>query len=94
MEVILSFVHVYLFTQFFQVRLDNLGSSPDSLLLPQITLLLSSQHKKAIQRRSFDVLLAIYKQLYEAVQNPVNLYENPKSILYKTPEELVKHMSK
>ncbi|KRT86877.1 hypothetical protein AMK59_911 [Oryctes borbonicus] len=78
----------------FLMRLDNLGSSPDSLLLPQITLLLSSQHKKAVQRRSFDVLLAIYKQLYEAVHNPSNLYENPKTILYKTPDELAKHVSK
>lgn len=76
----------------FQTRLDNLGSSPDSLLLPQITLLLSSQHKKAVQRRSFDVLLAIYKQLYEAVHNPVNLYENPQNILYKTPDELLTNM--
>ncbi|KAI4471260.1 component of oligomeric golgi complex 6 [Holotrichia oblita] len=78
----------------FLMRLNNLGSSPDSLLLPQITLLLSSQHKKALQKRSFDVLLATYKQLYEAVHNPANLYENPNSILYKTPDELAKHVSK
>ncbi|XP_022916394.1 conserved oligomeric Golgi complex subunit 6 [Onthophagus taurus] len=78
----------------FLIKLDSLSTSPDALLLPQITLLLSSQHKKAIQKRSFDVMLAIYKQLYEAVHNPVNLYENPVGILSKSPEELIQQISK
>lgn len=68
--------------------------TPDSALLPQIHLLTSSKHKKAIQKRAFDVLLAIYKQLYEGVYDPVNLYENPQNILSTKPEELIKLLSK
>ncbi|KAF7264303.1 hypothetical protein GWI33_000328 [Rhynchophorus ferrugineus] len=77
----------------FLSKLDHFAAQPDSILLPQINLLLSSMHKKAVQKRSFDVLLAIYKQLYEAVHNPVNLYEDPNSILDKTPEDLTQMFS-
>lgn len=73
----------------FLLKLHYLSEEPDSILLPQINLLLSSKHKKSVQKRSFDLLLAIYKQLYEAVQNPANQYENPAAILSKSPEELL-----
>ncbi|KAG5883934.1 hypothetical protein JTB14_003756 [Gonioctena quinquepunctata] len=74
----------------FLEKLDYLTANPDSILLPQINLLISSKHKKAVQKRSFDVLLAIYKQLHQAVHNPVNNYENPHLIFNKTPEEMEK----
>ncbi|XP_023022875.2 conserved oligomeric Golgi complex subunit 6 isoform X1 [Leptinotarsa decemlineata] len=74
----------------FLEKLDYLTAHPDSILLPQINLLTSSKHKKAVQKRSFDVLLAIYKQLYQAVHDPVNNYENPQLIFHKSPEELEK----
>lgn len=76
------------------MKLNSLLVNPDALLLPQINLLLSSNHKKSIQKRSFDVLLAIYNQLYAAIHNPVNLYENPNTILDTTPEELNKLVMK
>lgn len=63
---------------------------PDMVMLPQITLLSSSKHRLAVQKRAFEVLLAIYKQLYEGVHNPANQYQNPESILNRTPEELKK----
>ncbi|KAK4876961.1 hypothetical protein RN001_009467 [Aquatica leii] len=75
-------------------KLDLLVTSPNSMLLPQINLLSSSKHKKSVQKRAFDVLLAIYKQLYEGVHDPVNLYENPENILSRTPVELVQMLSK
>ncbi|KAK5642430.1 hypothetical protein RI129_008597 [Pyrocoelia pectoralis] len=75
-------------------KLDVLVSSPDSMLLQQIHLLSSSKHKKSVQKRAFDVLLAIYKQLYEGVHYANNLYDNPESILPRTPNELVKMLSK
>ncbi|KAJ3629513.1 hypothetical protein MTP99_013905 [Tenebrio molitor] len=77
----------------FLAKLDYLAASPDSVLLPQINLLSSSKHKKAVQKRAFDVLLAIYKQLYEGVHNPANMYENPDSILNKTPDEFMKMLN-
>ncbi|XP_060529088.1 conserved oligomeric Golgi complex subunit 6 [Cylas formicarius] len=71
----------------FVAQLEELSDDPDRLLLPQISLLLSSKHKKAVQKRAFDVILAIYKQLYDAVRDPTNGYENPNAILPKAPEE-------
>lgn len=68
----------------------HLSQYPDSILLPQINLLLSSKHKKEVQKRSFSVLIVIYKQLYKAVHDPKNKYENPNLILDKLPEELEK----
>lgn len=70
--------------------MDHLVKSPDELQLLQMNLLSSSQHKKAVQRRSFEVILAIYEQLYEGVFNPKNLYEDPSSIFNKSPEVLKK----
>ncbi|KAK9891487.1 hypothetical protein WA026_014724 [Henosepilachna vigintioctopunctata] len=75
-------------------KLDFLISNPDSALLPQINLLSSSKHKHAIEKRAFDLLIAIYKQLYEGVHNVSNLYENPELILSKSPEELTSALNK
>ncbi|CAK9829286.1 Conserved oligomeric Golgi complex subunit 6 [Anthophora retusa] len=63
---------------------------PDVLLLPQISLLQSANHRSITQKRSFDVIGAIYKQLYEACHDPKNLYQNPSSLFSRTPEDLLK----
>lgn len=63
---------------------------PDVLLLPQISLLQSSTFRTNTQRRAFEVICAIYKQLYDACHEPKNLYQNPSSLFSHTPEELLK----
>lgn len=68
----------------------HLAQCPDNILLPQINLLTSSKHKKEVQKRSFSVLIVIYTQLYKAVHDPKNNYENPHLILNKPSEELEK----
>lgn len=62
---------------------------PDVLLLPQINLLQSNSHRSVTQKRSFEVIGAIYKQLYEACHDPKNLYQNPNSLFCRTPEDLL-----
>lgn len=37
---------------------------PDVLLLPQVNLLQSNAHRSTVQKRSFNVIIAIYKQIY------------------------------
>lgn len=37
---------------------------PDVLLLPQVNLLQSATHRSTVQKRSFNVIIAIYKQIY------------------------------
>lgn len=63
---------------------------PDVLLLPQINLLQSNNFRSITQKRSFEVIGAIYKQLYEACHDPKNLYQNPSSLFSRTPEDLLK----
>lgn len=48
----------------FQVKLDSFLEMPDVLLLPQVNLLQSSAHRSTVQKRSFNVIVAIYKQIY------------------------------
>lgn len=62
---------------------------PDVLLLPQISLLQSNNHRTITQKRSFEVIGAIYKQLYDSCHNPKNLYQNPSSLFSRTPDELL-----
>lgn len=48
----------------FQVKLDSFLEMPDVLLLPQVNLLQSNAHRSTVQKRSFNVIIAIYKQIY------------------------------
>ena len=71
-----------------QIKLDALLGAPDALQLAQWKLLISGSHRKIIQRRALDTVLSIYEQLYEAVHNPANCYENPSSIMPRTPQQV------
>lgn len=77
----------------FMGKLDAFLEMPEILLLPQINLLLSSTHRTTVQKRSFNVIIAIYKQLYERVHNPENGYENPEKVFSKTPEQVGEMLS-
>ena len=37
---------------------------PDVLLLPQVNLLQSAAHRNTVQKRAFNVIIAIYRQIY------------------------------
>lgn len=82
-------IGLYVFL-WFQNKLEAFLVMPDVLLLPQISLLQSSIHRSNTQRRAFEVIGAIYKQLYEACHEPKNLYQNPNSLFSHSPEELTK----
>ena len=56
--------------------------------LVQTKLLTSSAHQKSISKRSLQLVSATYKQLYEAVVDPKNAYNNPESIVNKTPDQV------
>jgi len=69
-----------------QNKLDSLISNPESVLLPQIVHLTEASQKKSILKQSFKILVAIYKQVYEAIKLPENQYET--QILSLEPEKL------
>jgi len=72
----------------FLMKLDALLSSPEALQLPQWRLLISGTQRKTIQRKALDAVLSIYSQLYEAVHNPINCYENPSSLMPSSPDQV------
>lgn len=71
-------------------KLEAFLEMPEILLLPQIQLITSSGHRNTVQKRSFQVILTIYKQIYERVHNPANGFVSPESIFARTPEEVAK----
>ncbi|XP_030383226.1 conserved oligomeric Golgi complex subunit 6 [Scaptodrosophila lebanonensis] len=72
----------------FMSKMDAFLEMPGVLLLPQIQLIVSSAHRTTVQRRSFNVILAIYKQIYERVYDPANGFEEPEALLSKSPEQV------
>lgn len=70
----------------FVVKLEQFLETPEILLLPQVNLLISSGHRGTVQKRSFNVIIALYRQIYERIHDPKNGYANPELILPKTPE--------
>lgn len=52
----------------FMDKLDSFLEMPDVLLLQQVNLLQSSTHRATVQKRSFNVIVAIYKQIYGKIK--------------------------
>uniref|UniRef100_A0A7G3ADT2 Conserved oligomeric Golgi complex subunit 6 n=1 Tax=Lutzomyia longipalpis TaxID=7200 RepID=A0A7G3ADT2_LUTLO len=71
----------------FNAKLDTFLEMPDILLLQQMNLLQSSNHRAVVRKRSFNVIIAIYRQLYEKVHDPENGYDNPGSLFSRSPEQ-------
>lgn len=69
-----------------QNKLDAFIECPEMLILPQVNLLLSSNHSSTVQKRAFNVIVAIYRQLYERIHS--GDYQNPEQLLSKTPEQV------
>uniref|UniRef100_A0A2M4BHF4 Conserved oligomeric Golgi complex subunit 6 n=2 Tax=Anopheles marajoara TaxID=58244 RepID=A0A2M4BHF4_9DIPT len=74
--------------QMFVTKLEQFLHTPEILLLPQVNLLVSSSHRATVQKRSFNVIIAIYRQIFERINDPANGYANPETILSKTPEQV------
>ncbi|XP_017147045.1 conserved oligomeric Golgi complex subunit 6 [Drosophila miranda] len=72
----------------FTSKLDAFLELPDVLLLPQVQLIMSSSHRATVQKRAFNVIVAIYKQIYERVHDPANGFEQPDQLLHKTPDQV------
>lgn len=69
-----------------QNKLDAFIECPEMLILPQVNLLQSTNHCSTVQKRAFNVIVAIYKQLYEKIHS--GEYQNPDQLLSKTPEQV------
>lgn len=73
--------------------MDAFLEMPEILLLQQVSLLQSTNHRLTVQKRSQSVIVAIYKQLYDRVHDPSNEYQNSGSVFKKTPDEVAELLS-
>ncbi|CAH0603073.1 unnamed protein product [Chrysodeixis includens] len=71
-------------------KFDMFLVTPDVYMLQQLNLLLSHTHKSLVKKRAFEVIFAIYTQLYQAVHDPANGYAEPQTIVRRKPEEVNK----
>lgn len=71
-------------------KFDMFLVTPHLYMLPQLNLLISQTHKLFVKKRAFEVILAIYEQLYQAVNEPSNGYMDPQLIVRRTPDEVKK----
>ena len=62
---------------------------PENLMMPSMIHLLSGTHRNIIHQKCVEFILILYKQLYQAVQNPTNGYNNPTQLMPRTPEQLM-----
>ncbi|XP_047516190.1 conserved oligomeric Golgi complex subunit 6 [Pieris napi] len=69
-------------------KFDMFLVAPDSYILPQLNLLLSHTYKTLIKKRAFEVVLAIYEQLYTAIHDQNNGYGDALTIIRRTPSEV------
>ena len=71
------------------MKLHNFAKSKEKFGLSQISLLTSSNNKILIQKRSFEVICAIYKKLHNCIFDQANQYEKPENILTIPPDDLM-----
>nr|CAG4651713.1 EOG090X03SX [Triops cancriformis] len=72
----------------FVAKLENYLANADLLPSPQWRLLSSAGHRSIVQTRALDAVMAIYRQLYNAVHDPASGYSNPSSIMPCSPEQI------
>ncbi|XP_065226568.1 conserved oligomeric Golgi complex subunit 6 [Planococcus citri] len=70
----------------FMEKLENFTHSPSSIMLPQITFIANNAQREKILKRSYEVIVAVYKQLYDCVYEPTNLYRDPKTLMPHSPQ--------
>ena len=78
----------------FMSKMEEFLKMPEMLLLPQMQLL-GAAHRNTVQKRAFNVIFLIYKQIYERVLDPATktpdpAFENLERIFSKTPEQVAK----
>ncbi|KAL4226096.1 Golgi transport complex subunit 6 [Mactra antiquata] len=71
-------------------KFDSYLASPDSLTLPQCSLITSSKNRELIKKNSADLICQSYKLMYEAICDPKNEYREYQSIVPRTPDQVVK----
>ncbi|CAH1781027.1 unnamed protein product, partial [Owenia fusiformis] len=74
-------------------KFDSYLASPDSLDMPQCALLTAAKLREMVKKSSTELLCKAYKQMYDAIVDPSNEYTDPKTIVPRTPEQVIELLS-
>ncbi|XP_071081994.1 conserved oligomeric Golgi complex subunit 6-like [Haliotis cracherodii] len=74
-------------------KFDSYLASPDALILPQCSLLLSALVRESVKQKSAQLICEAYKQMYSAIYIPSNEYKEPQGIVPRTPDQVLKLLS-
>ncbi|XP_013389501.1 conserved oligomeric Golgi complex subunit 6-like [Lingula anatina] len=72
-------------------KFDSFLSTPDGYILQQCSLLQSTTVRETTRKRSMELIVSAYEELYTAITNPQNGYKDPQNLMPRTPEQ-VKHL--
>ncbi|KAJ8030190.1 Conserved oligomeric Golgi complex subunit 6 [Holothuria leucospilota] len=67
---------------------DGFLATPDNYTLPQCNFLQSTAIREKIHQRAMNLIQGAYELLYKAIHNPDNQYQEPNSIMVRTPEQV------
>lgn len=71
-------------------KFDSYLASPDVLVIPQCSLILSARVRENVKKQSVDLICSAYNHMYEAICKPENDYKEPQGIVPRTPDQVVK----
>ncbi|GAB1609233.1 conserved oligomeric Golgi complex subunit 6-like [Argonauta hians] len=74
-------------------KFDNYLASPDSLILPQSSLLLSVTVREKVKKISVELICEAYRQVYRFISDKKRGYHDWQSIVPRTPDQVVKLLS-
>lgn len=69
-------------------KFDKFLASPDSLIMPQCNLLRTTRLRDTVHKRSVDAVCATYKTLYEAILDERNKYQDVKTLVPRSPDQV------
>ncbi|XP_013406875.1 conserved oligomeric Golgi complex subunit 6 [Lingula anatina] len=72
-------------------KFDSFLSTPDGYILQQCSLLQSTTVRETTRKRSMELIVSAYEELYTAITAPQNGYKDPQNLMPRTPEQ-VKHL--
>ncbi|XP_076448028.1 conserved oligomeric Golgi complex subunit 6-like [Babylonia areolata] len=74
-------------------KFDSYLASPDSLTLPQCSLLLGTLVRETVKRRSVELICQAYHLMYSAITDPKHDYKDAQTAVPRTPEQVTKLLS-
>lgn len=74
-------------------KFDVYLSSPDNLIVSQCNLIIGSNTRIKLKKKSIELVCSAYKLIYDAIVDSENGYTNCTTIVPRTPDQVVKLLS-